>query len=247
MDGAGVVTARMPLDRTVYRAAGLGVPVRIRQLRAWASSCVLEVRCETATAYFKALPHSGRVEFAVTRWLSEAFPDVVPRVIACDAGRRWLLMQACAGVLLEGVPDITAWARAARRYGQLQVACAVRGDVLQALGCRVRGLASLVPAMTTLAGDREALRVGEPEGVTEAQLEQLRDSLPTLERRCVELDGIGVPYTLEHGDRGRQRLRGTVGRRVRDHRLGRCRDRASVPRSRAVDGGTRQRRTRNAR
>ena len=99
-----------------YRAAGLGVPVRIRQLRAWASSCVLEVRCETATAYFKALPHSGRVEFAVTRWLSEAFPDVVPRVIACDAGRRWLLMQACAGVLLEGVPDITAWARAARRY-----------------------------------------------------------------------------------------------------------------------------------
>jgi hypothetical protein len=166
----------------------------------WASSCVLEVRCETATAYFKALPHSGRVEFAVTRWLSEAFPDVVPRVIACDAGRRWLLMQACAGVLLEGVPDITAWARAARRYGQLQVACAVRGDVLQALGCRVRGLASLVPSMTTLAGDREALRVGEPDGVTEAQLEQLRDSLPTLERRCVELDGIGVPYTLEHGD-----------------------------------------------
>jgi len=182
------------------RDAGLGVPVRIRQLRAWASSCVLEVQCEAATAYFKALPHSGRVEFAVTRWLSETFPDVVPRVIACDAGRRWLLMQACAGVLLERVPDITAWARAARRYGQLQVACAVRGDVLQALGCRVRGLASLVPAMTTLAGDREALRVGEPDGVTEAQLEQLRDSLPTLERRCVELDGIGVPYTLEHGD-----------------------------------------------
>jgi hypothetical protein len=99
-------------------------PSRIRQLRA---------------------PHSGRVEFAITRWLSEAFQDVVPQVIACDAGRRWLLMQACAGVLLEGVPDITAWARAARRYGQLQVACAVRGDVLQRLGCRVRALASLVP------------------------------------------------------------------------------------------------------
>jgi hypothetical protein len=105
-----------------------------------------------------------------------------------------------AGVPLEGVPDMTAWAYAARRYGQLQVACAVRGDALQALGCRVRGLASLVPAMTSLAGDREALRVGEPDGVTEAQLEQLQDSLPTLERRCLELDGIGVPYTLEHGD-----------------------------------------------
>ncbi len=182
------------------RDGGLGVPVHIRQRRAWASSCVLEVQCESATAYFKALPRSGRVEFAVTRWLSEAFPDVVPRVIACDAGRRWLLMQACAGVPLEGVPDMTAWACAARRYGQLQVACAARGDALQALGCRVRGLASLVPAMTSLAGDREALRVGQPDGVTEAQLEQLRDSLPTLERRCVELDGIGVPYTLEHGD-----------------------------------------------
>jgi hypothetical protein len=32
------------------------------------------------------------------------------------------------------------------------------------------------------------------------QLEQLRDSLSTLERRCLELDGTGVPYTLEHGD-----------------------------------------------
>ena len=182
------------------REGGLGVPVRIRQLRAWASSCVLEVRCETETAYFKALPRSGRVEFAVTRWLSEAFPDVVPRVIACDAGRRWLLMHACAGVPLEAVPDGSSWAYAARRYGQLQVACTARGDELQALGCRVRSVASLVPAMMSLAGDREALRVGEPDGVTEAQLEQLRDSLPTLERRCLELDGIGVPYTLEHGD-----------------------------------------------
>ena len=56
----------------------------------------------------QALPRSGRVECAVTRWLSEAFPDVVPRVIACDHGRRWLLMEACAGLPLEGVPDMTA-------------------------------------------------------------------------------------------------------------------------------------------
>src|SRR4029453_19210086 len=148
------------------RDRGLGVPVRIRQLRAWASSCGLEVQCETAEGFFKGLPRPARVEFGVTRWLSEAFPDVAPRVIACDAGRRWLLMQACGGVPLEGVPDMTAWAGAARRYGQLQVACALRGDALRALGCRVRGLAWLVPAMRSLAEDRESLRVGEPDGVT---------------------------------------------------------------------------------
>ena len=121
-------------------AAGVGVVLR------------LEVNAKQRQRRdFKALPRSGRVEFAVTRWLSKAFPDVVPRVIAWDAGRRWLLMQACAGVPLEAVPDVTAWARAARRYGQLQVACAVRSDALQALGCRIRGLAALVPAMTSLA------------------------------------------------------------------------------------------------
>jgi Phosphotransferase enzyme family len=182
------------------RDAGLGPPLRIRQLRAWESSCVLEVQCETATAYFKALPRSGDVEFAVTRWLSEVFPDIVPRIIADDVSRRWLLMEGCAGVTLEDVTDMTTWARAARRYGQLQVACAARSDTLRALGCRVRDLTALVPAIASLAGDREALCVGEPAGVTELQLEQLRDSLPALERRCVELDGIGIPHALEHGD-----------------------------------------------
>jgi hypothetical protein len=80
------------------REGGLGAPVRIRQLRAWASSCVLEVQCEAATAYFKALPHSGRVEFAVTRWLSEACPDVAPRVSACDAGRSGSTFCRCSFV-----------------------------------------------------------------------------------------------------------------------------------------------------
>ena len=93
----------------------------------------------------------------------------------------------------------------------------------------------------------DSWRRWEPDGVTEAQLGQLRDSLPTLERRCVELDGIGFGTRSNTAICGRATSRGTPGQRVRDPRLGRCGDRASVPRSRAVDGGARQRRARNAR
>lgn len=182
------------------RDAGLGAPVRIRQLRCWATSCVIEVQCEIATVYFKALPKSGVVELTVTAWLSAEFPSIAPRLIAVDAGRRWLLMHACPGRMLEEVDDVEVWAFAARRYGELQVACAERSDALQALGCPRRPIAALVPAMASLAADRAALRCGAPDGITEAELEQLQRSLPALQRRCAELDAVGVADTLEHGD-----------------------------------------------
>ena len=49
------------------------------------------------------------------------FPDVVPRIIAAEPARRWLLMKACRGQKLEEIADIAVWERAANRYARLQV------------------------------------------------------------------------------------------------------------------------------
>ena len=109
-------------------------------------------------------------------------------------------MESFAGCTLEETDDVEAWAFVARRYAELQIACAGRRDALAALGCPHRPLAALMPAIASLADDRVSLRCGAPEGITEVQLRQLRRALPALQRRCVEMEAMGAGDTLEHGD-----------------------------------------------
>jgi hypothetical protein len=157
-DSAAVAAWRVPVSRidgrdwtlpgwfdtaSAWIGKELGEGSSIRQIRTWDSSCVLEITTRQSMQYFKALPESGVVEHAVTRFLAETFPGSVPPVIAFDTDRRWLLLGACAGRSLEMVDDIHVWARAARHYGELQVACMSRIDDLQRAGCPRRDIESL--------------------------------------------------------------------------------------------------------
>jgi hypothetical protein len=153
-DSAVVAAWRVPVSRIDGRdwmlpgwfdaaSAWIGEGSSVRQIRTWASSCVLEITTGQSIQYFKALPESGVVEHAVTRFLGETFRDSVPPVIAFNTERRWLLLGACTGRSLDVVDDIDLWARAARRYGELQVACMSRIDDLQRAGCPRRDIESL--------------------------------------------------------------------------------------------------------
>ncbi len=182
------------------RGAGLAAPSSIRQIRTWASSCVLEIATGSSMRYFKALPESGQVEHAVTRFLGGHFPHSVPRLIAVDADRRWLLLGACAGRNLEVVDDINLWARAARRYGELQVACMSRICDLEGACCPRRELESLPAAVAALAADERVIRPGEVDGLSHAEAAQLRALVPNLAERCAALRACRIPDSLEHGD-----------------------------------------------
>jgi hypothetical protein len=160
------------------RTAGLAAPSSIRQIRTWASSCVLEIATPQSKHYFKALPESGRVEHAVTQFLGGHFPHSVPRLIAVDADRRWLLLDACAGRKLEVIDNIDRWARAARHYGELQVACMSRVCDLEHACCPRRELELLPAAVSGQLGER----------------------IPNLAERCAELRACGIPDSIEHGD-----------------------------------------------
>jgi Phosphotransferase enzyme family len=182
------------------RDAGLGAVRDIIQLRAWHSSCVLRVDAAGGSCYFKAVPESLRRECAVTGYLAHHFPDVVPRVIATEPERRWLLMAACPGRKLEEVTDIALWERATAQYACLQVACMPRVSELSALGCGLRSLEELAQAIGPLSSDTSALHPGEPDGLSAAELECFQALVPVLRRRCEELAACGIPRTLEHGD-----------------------------------------------
>jgi hypothetical protein len=85
------------------RESGVGAPLEIRQLRSWASSCVLTVDAPGAQFYFKALASSARVEAAVVGWLAEWTPSSVPRLVAVHPARRGLPGDRDA--LRSGAPD----------------------------------------------------------------------------------------------------------------------------------------------
>ena len=181
-------------------AAQLGAAEEIRQVRNWPSSSVLLVKTRAAEYYFKALPASGRVESELTRYLARYFPTIVPRLVATQTQRRWLLMAACPGRKLEYVRDVAAWQRAASAYGKLQVDCLARVGDLTALGCPTRSLDSLARRIALLADDAAALRLGDSGGLTDVEHRSLRQAVTALQDRCAELAACGVALTLEHGD-----------------------------------------------
>jgi aminoglycoside phosphotransferase (APT) family kinase protein len=175
-------------------------PLEIVQLRSWATSSVLRVRTGGGDCYFKALPESGRVEAALMRHLSQHFSDAVPRIIAAEPDRRWLLMSACRGRKLEEIADVAVWERAAARYARLQVECIDRVDAFTALGCPARDLGDLSRSIEALAADVGALRLGRPDGLTPDEYDRFVGMVPALRRRCDDLAACDIPYSLEHGD-----------------------------------------------
>jgi hypothetical protein len=187
------------IERTI-ETAGLGPIEAIIQLRVWASSCVLQVRTAAAEYYFKALPSSGSRECGVTGYLATHFPDVMPRLVASEPGRRWLLLAACAGQKLEDIANADAWTRAASRYACLQAECVAHVPALRALGCPVHDLETLARRIEPLCNDVAALRIDQPDGLSAREIERLRRLVPTLRRHCEQLAGAGIALTLEHGD-----------------------------------------------
>ena len=187
------------IERTI-EAAGLGPIDSIAQLRVWEFSSVLRVVAADSEYYFKALPSNGGREFAATQYLASRFPDALPRLIATEPGRHWLLLAACAGRKLEDCVDADAWTFAAARYGRLQVDCIAHVPALRALDCPLHDLGTLAQRIEPLFNDTEALCIDQPSGLSKQQVDQLQRLVPTLRHSCEQLAAVGVPLTLEHGD-----------------------------------------------
>ena len=86
------------------------------------------------------------------------------------------------------------------QYARLQVACIPRVRELEALGCGRRRLDTLAEAIGPLSTDTAALRPGEPDGLSAAEIERFQACVPLLQWHCAQLAACGIPDTIEHGD-----------------------------------------------
>lgn len=152
--------------------------------RAWATTW--RIPTADGDVWLKACAPSHAFEPELVAELARCRPDLLPRVLACDAARGWLLT-ADAGTSfrqLGNSPEL--WLRLLPRYAELQrdatVAAAVPDRTLERWPELYEGLA---------ASDLPL----EP-----AEVERLHGLAPRFAEQCDELAGYGLRAAIQHDD-----------------------------------------------
>jgi hypothetical protein len=174
---------------------GTGVIGPIEQPHVVPWSTVMRVPTGGGDVYFKANAPEFRHEAAVTTLLAGLRPDCVPRPLAVELERGWMLM-ADAGTRLREVieheRDLGPWLEVLPLYAGVQRDLADHAEALLALGSPDLRLA-------TLAAKYERL-LDELEGLTPEESRRLRGLVPYVFELCDELAAYGVPETIQHDD-----------------------------------------------
>lgn len=175
-------------------------PVEQPHARPWAT--VLRVPTVDGAVFFKANAPSLRHEAAVVGYLAERHPDFVPRPIAVNVERGWILMED-AGVrlreLVAAERDVGRWRDVLPLYAGLQLALAPAVDDLLALGVPDRRLATLPRSYAVLLDELE--RTEDPTvAVSADEIRRLRDAADGVEAGASELATFGIPETIQHDD-----------------------------------------------
>jgi hypothetical protein len=148
--------------------------------------------------WFKANSPGAAFEPALLDALGRWAPDHALPLIAVDTRRAWSLARDCGDTLVElmaGDRDIRRWHQPLLRYAELQHALADRVPELLALGLPDARPAELPDRLEALIDGQAAAPLAE-DGLDQ----KIRALIPELRRQCAELDDIGVPATIDHGD-----------------------------------------------
>jgi len=169
--------------------------------RPW--SIVLSVPTSGGTCYFKTTAREMANDASLTDALAREAPDLVLAPLAVDADRRWMLLPDGGPRLRDALADardISHWERILPAYAQLQRRMEGREAQLLAAGTPDRRPQRLPGLLEALLDDPDWLMLGNPDGLSEAQLRQLRDLQPRFAEACAELDESGIGPSVQHDD-----------------------------------------------
>jgi hypothetical protein len=184
------------------RLARLGRPATgpVEQVKAaWSWSCILRVPTAAGRLYFKACYPKGTTETGVVLALRERWPGSMPRLVAADAARDWMLMEEFADDALEGtgaerVLSPEQWAAALAQFARIQIATADEVDRWLAMGCADLRPTRVAEQLAALVAETTPRREGEPAWrLSGDQIAALRALLPELLDGWRRLDDLGVP------------------------------------------------------
>ena len=190
------------------RAVGLTSSGPPAQLRTWGLSTVLRFETPAGDAYFKAAAHGGAGpgappghrsflfanEAALLAGLAGRFRDDLPRPIATDPSRVWMLLPDAGASLWES-HDLDAWEAAIRGHARHQRDWIGRETELFRIGCLDRRLSGLAASFDDLASDDTVLAFLDP-----PVRDRLGTAAPAMRALIAEAAALGIPETLVHGD-----------------------------------------------
>lgn len=169
--------------------------------RPW--SKVLRVPTDQGDFFLKALPENLRYEVAVVAGLADRFPGRVPRLLAADPVRGWML-QFDEGALLrrelKRTSNTELWNSVLSTYASMQVSMAGEDELLRGWKVPDRRPETLVPKIRALIENRAALHLDHPQGLQSGALARLEQALGPLTELCEGLSQGPVPSSLNHGD-----------------------------------------------
>lgn len=157
--------------------------------------------------WFKATCDGFHREPALTLAVAELARDVMPRVLAVEADRAWMLMEpiphAHVDTPAEQAPEV------ARALARLQLDTLDRRDDLARAGVVDRGLEPTLAWLRTVVHESVERRL-----MTEEQRRAAAQIEPWLAECCRVLWSSGLPDTLAHGDLGLGNVAWADGRPV---------------------------------
>jgi hypothetical protein len=172
----------------------------IEQECTWEYETTLRINTSAGHVHFRAVPEIFNHEVMLTLWLSSGYPSKLPQLLDVDLERGWLLVRGTDGVTLDQVEDIGIWEKAVGAYSRLQADLVIETENLLAAGCADWQLDNIEAEIDKLLDDVPAMLPGQEEGLSESEINTLRQLGPRLKEMCAELEDCGVPCSLEHGD-----------------------------------------------
>lgn len=189
---------RAQLDSSGIR---ITAPIEQFHIRPW--STVMRIPAADGMIYFKATAPALSYEPALTQFLAQLRPQLLPDLLAVDLPQGWMLMRD-SGIplraLIKSEQSLARWQEILPLYVELQKALLPRTDQILALGVLDRRLETLPDQFERLVADEPAMLVGEPESLTVEEYRRLRAFGKPFEDLCNELASFGIPATLHHDD-----------------------------------------------
>jgi Phosphotransferase enzyme family len=158
-------------------------------------STVMRVPTGRGDLYFKASTPDLSFEARLVTLLSERRPDCIPRLLAVDLDRGWMLMSDAGERLREIVErerDLSRWLEILPLYAQVQLD--LSGDVDEMLRLGVPDL------RLAILPDRFEQLVDELVDLPPDLGRRLAGSVPRVRELCDELAAFGLPETIQHDD-----------------------------------------------
>lgn len=182
---------------------GIQATGSVQQFKAgWPVSCLLRVATSEGQVYFKAAYDKPPGEARITSALAGRWPEIVPKPMATDEDRNWMLFSDFAMKKQNRVPA-ERYPEFGRVLGRMQVESMDEQQTWRELGCPLMDLDFMAERAGRAEGlikDSEPLLTSGRDALDETEMEGLRASIAEAREVCAQLGEFGIPSALSHLD-----------------------------------------------